>query len=593
MERNHIIRKLWIWRTRHITDKYFILILSAIIGISSGLAAFVLKTLVYAISDFIRLGASREHHIFLLAFFPVLGVLLTILFTNYILKDKIRHGIPRILYVISREKSKMKPHKMYSSLLGSTLTAGFGASVGLESPIISTGAAIGSNISQNLRLNYKTTTLLIGCGAAGAMASIFNTPIAAVIFGLEVLLLDLATSSIVPLLIASVAGSLTTKFLLAERILINFETTDIFQISHVPYYIVLGVLMGLVSYYFSSIYRLTEKKLRSIKNNYLASLAGIACLMIIILIFPPLFGEGYDGLKLLISGNHQALFANTFFTAYANNHWIFLVFVILLMVFKSIATALSIESGGIGGIFAPIAFTGGVAGYGFSYLINQIPILSKQSTSNFTLVGMAAALAGVLHAPLTAIFLVAEITNGYDLIVPLMLTTTIAFVTSKIFDPHSIFTKQLAERGDLITHHKDQTVLTLLSLKDLVDTGLHTIRPSATLGDLVQIISKSHRNIFPVVDKDKHFYGIITLDEVREDMFRKELYNKSIQKYILHLSRDEIVSSGEIMQSVMDKFNRTGNYNMAVVDNDRYVGLVSRADIFKAYRKTLIDVTHE
>jgi CIC family chloride channel protein len=592
MKKPSIIGKFIIWRTHHISDRYFVIILSVLIGFVSGIAAYVLKTAVYYFSDTLR-GDNNQPHFLINALLPAIGILLTILFIRLIIRDNVRHGIPRILYVISRQNSRMKKHKTFSSLVGATLTAGFGASVGLESPIISTGASFGSTLGQVLRLNYRTTTLLIGCGAAGAMASIFNTPIAAVIFGLEVLMLDLATSSIVPLLIASVAGSITTKLLLAERVLINFEITDHFQIGDVPFYIVFGLVLGFISFYFSRIYRLVEVNLRKVKNQNLASLFGVLSLAVLIFVFPPLFGEGYDGLKLLITGNHEELFASTIFSNWKHIHWIVLVFLVLLMFFKVVATALSVESGGVGGIFAPSAFTGGLAGFGFAYFLNMFPVFGKLSTSNFTLVGMAGALGGILHAPLTAIFLVAEITNGYDLIVPLMLTTAIAFITSKVLDPHSIFTKQLAERGELITHHKDQAVLTLLNVKQVIDQDIETIEPGKTLKDLVEVISKAHRNVFPVVDKEKTFYGLITLDEVREDMFKPEKYNKPIEDYIFQLSENEKVSTCDTMEVVMDKFSKTDNYNLAVIDQGVYVGLVSRANIFKAYRKTLIDVSHE
>lgn len=588
-----LIGRFLVWRPKVMSDRYFMIILSAVIGFLAGIAAYLLKTSVFRIQKLLTSGFQLQEQNYLYVIYPAIGIFLTLLFIRFIVRDPTQHGIPRILYVISRLEGKMKRHKIFSSLVGSSLTAGFGGSIGLEAPIISTGSSIGSNLGQLLRLNYKTTTLLIGCGAAGAMASIFTTPVAAVIFSLEVLMLDLTTSSIIPLLMASAIGAITTKLLLAEQMLFNFELTDPFMIPHVPFYIVLGFLTGMVSLYFNKMTRFVEEKMAVFKNIYFKAMIGVALLGLLVFLFPPLYGEGYDAIRHIVSGNSAELLERGVFYSFRDNAWVFVVFLLLLIVFKVIATTLTTESGGIGGIFAPSAVTGGLLGFLFARSVNDLELTHPLSETNFTLVGMAGVLGAVLHAPLTAIFLVAEMTNGYVLIVPLMLTSVVSFITIKTFDPHSIFTKRLAERGELLTHHKDQAVLTLLSLRDCIDEDVYTIPPKSTLGDLTKVISKSKRNLFPVVDAKGYFRGLVTMDDVRADIFDHKKYGNPIHNYLFHPSADEMVSVNDSMESVMEKFKRTGNYNLLVLDKKKYVGFVSRANVFNAYRQTLIDVSHE
>ncbi|MBN2175851.1 MAG: chloride channel protein [Bacteroidales bacterium] len=587
------LQKLLKWRKKHINDRYFIIYLSVIIGLLSGIAAYFLKSTVYYIEYFLTSGFQKQEQNFWYVIYPAIGIFLTVLFIRFVLKDKTQHGIPRILYVISKLGGKMKHHKVFSSLLGGSLTAGFGGSIGLEAPIISTGSTLGSSLSQLLQLNYKTTTLLIGCGAAGAMASIFTTPIAAVIFSLEVLMLDLTISSIIPLLMASATGAITTKLLLAEKILIHFEVSEPFVVSDVPFFLVLGILTGVVSLYFNRMTYFITDKLAIVRNIYLRGLIGVSLLGVLIFLFPPLYGEGYDAIRLIISGDSIKLVNNSIFYMIRENTWFFAGFLFFILVLKVIATTLTIESGGIGGIFAPSAVTGGLTGFTFARVLNDLGWTKQLAESNFTLVGMAGVLGAVLHAPLTAIFLIAEMTNGYELIVPLMLTSTISFITIKTFDPHSIFTKKLAERGELLTHHKDQAVLTLLNVKDVIDSDILTIQPKATLGDLTHLIAKSKRNLYPVVDSQKIFQGLVILDDVREDMFNHNKYGIPITKYLRQLQANEIVSINDTMESVMEKFRQTGNYNLLVLNKGKYVGFVSRANIFNAYRQTLIDVSQE
>ncbi|MCD4697265.1 MAG: chloride channel protein, partial [Bacteroidales bacterium] len=548
MDDKTLIGRFLIWRAKRINDRYFIIILSALIGFISGIAAYLLKSSVFYIEKLLTASFQIQEQNYWYVIYPAIGIFLTAFFIRYIIKDQTRHGIPRILYVISKLGGKMKQHKVFSSLFGSTLTAGFGGSIGLEAPIISTGSSIGSAMGQVLRLNYKTTILLIGCGAAGAMASIFTTPIAAVIFSLEVLMLDLTISSIIPLLMASATGAITTKLLLAEKMLVHFNVSEPFVVSDVPFFLLLGVMTGLVSLYFNRATHFVSNQMENIKSTYTRAVIGVSLLGVLIFLFPPLYGEGYDAIRMIISGDSVNLLDNSFFYMFRENTWFFIGFLAFLIILKVIATTLTIESGGIGGIFAPSAVTGGLTGFAFARAFNDLGFTKHLSESNFTLVGMAGVLGAVLHAPLTAIFLIAEMSNGYELIVPLMLTSTISFVTIKTFDPHSIFTKRLAERGELLTHHKDQAVLTLLNVKDVIDKDIKTISPNSSLGDLTKVIAKSKRNLFVVVDKNKQFLGMVILDDVREDMFNRDKFGISIARYLHQPLANEKVSVDDSME---------------------------------------------
>jgi CIC family chloride channel protein len=589
MNFKNLIGRFLIWRVKYVPDIYFVIILSVLIGLGAGFTSYLLKTFVFYIKNeltgFFTISSQNIWYVL----YPGIGLLVTVLIVRYLIRDHTDHGIPRILYVISRLDGKMRRHKFFSSLLGSSFTAGFGGSIGLESPIIAAGSSIGSGLGQLLRLNFKNTTLLIGCGAAGAMASIFTTPIAAVIFSLEVLMLDLTTRSIIPLLIASVTGAITTKLLLADEILIHFAVTHPFAVTDVHYYILLGIVCGLVSLYFSRMHDAIREKFKKIKNTFSKLAIGGIALGILIFLLPPLYGEGYEAIKLIMTGDSDQLLNNTALYEFRDISWVFLLFVVVLIFTKVIATALTTEAGGIGGIFAPAAVMGGFTGFAIARFFNNFDFVKPLHEGNFTLVGMAGVLGGVLHAPLTAIFLIAEMTNGYELIVPLMLTTAISFITIKVFSPHSIFTRQLAERGDLIPHDKDKTVLTLLNVKKVIDKDLMTIAPDKTLGDLTKLIAKSKRNIFPVVDENDLYLGLIDLDDVREDMFLPEKYSEPIASYIMQAKAK--VSLNEPMELVMEKFKNTGYYNLPVIQDGKYIGFVSRANIFNAYRKTLKDVS--
>lgn len=591
MEKRTFISKILIWVTGNLTHRQLILSLSLIIGVLSGLAAVLLKNTVYYTNEFLsgRLAAETSNLIYLA--FPAIGILLTVLFTRYMIRDHISHGVSKVLHAISRKDSELASHNSYSSMFASTMTVGFGGSVGLEAPIVLTGASIGSNIGRFLKLNYKTITLLIACGATGAISGIFKSPIAAMIFSLEVLMLDLTMWSIIPLLISAVSGATIATLLMGQGAVFYFTLHEPFLIENIPWYILLGVFTGLVSFYFTWCSLRVEGKFQKIRSPYHRLFYGGALLGILIFLFPPLYGEGYGTLRSLLSGDATEIAAGSLISVLRNNYWVFLGFLILILVFKVIAMAATTGSGGVGGIFAPSLYMGGVTGFIAASLLNNFSFINV-SERNFALVGMAGVMAGVMHAPLTAIFLIAEITGGYELFIPLIITSTIAYLTIMYFEPHSIYTKRLAARGELITHHKDKAVLTLMKLGPVIEKDLRTIHPDATLGELVKVVSKSNRNIFPVVDEDENLLGIVLLDNIRDIMFKPSRYDNVFVRDVMDIPPDT-VSFDENMESVMLKFEDSGAWNLPVIENNKYVGFISKSKIFSAYRKILLQFSSE
>lgn len=587
MSGNNYLARFLIWRIKHINNKNFVLILSGIIGVIAGLAAVILKESVHFIQKGLTANFSYDFANYLYLAFPLTGILLTVLLARYVLKEKLGHGITDILYTISKNSSIIKRSKMYSRMLTSAITVGFGGSVGLEAPIVVTGSAIGSNVGQLMHLNYKKRTLLIGCGAAGAISAIFNSPIAGVIFSIEVILAEVTIAAFIPLLIASVAGSLISLVLLGDDILFSFLLKDPFVASDTPYYALLGLVCGLVSYYFTRSMFRVESLIGRVKSvTYRAIIGGLG-LGLIIFIFPPIYGEGYNTIKAMLAGQDEALLSNSLFFTETEDVRLLILFLLGVMLVKPIATALTIGAGGSGGVFAPSLFLGGVTGFAFARLVNYLGIAGTISPANFALVGMCGLMSGVLHAPLTAIFLIAEITSGYTLFVPLMLVSAVAYTTSSYFERYSLYTKNLIEKGDLIQHDKDRQVLSLIHLEKIVETDLLTIHPRATVEDLVELVQLSKRNIFPVVDDEGVMKGIITLDDIRDVMFDEEARSRIIIKTIMRQPPNQ-VSSTESMQSVMNKFEKTGAWNLPVIDEGKYVGFVSKSRIFNAYRQKLI-----
>lgn len=585
-----LLNSLWI-SIRRLGERRVTLILSLVIGVLSGFAAVVLKNTVHITHAFLQESLPKESANYLFLALPAVGILLTILFIKFFVKDNIGHGVSRILYSISRQNSRLKSHNTYSSIVSSTMTIGFGGSVGAEAPIVLTGAAIGSNIGQFFRMNYKNLTLLIGCGAAGAIASIFNAPLAGLVFTLEVLMLDLTTASIIPLLISAVSATTVSYFFLGREVVFAYEVVRPFQLHNIPYFVLLGIFCGLVSLYFMRTVMRVEKRFGKVTNPYKKWIIGGIALGVLIFIFPPLYGEGYEVLHALLEGRSSVVFENSFFYSFQDNYWLLLVALALLIAVKAIATAVTTGAGGIGGTFAPTLFIGGVSGFFVARLINQFSFIDV-SESNFTLIGMAGTMAGVMHAPLTAIFLIAEITGGYALFVPLIITSTISFLTMMYFEPHSIYTKGLAKKGELITHHKDKAVLTLLQIGKVIESDFIKVDPDETLGDLVKKISKSKRNIFPVVTSDNVFVGVVSLDDIRTIMFDTEIYDSVSVKELMNVPPDYI-SVKESMESVMRKFEESGAWNLPVLDGDKYLGFVSKSKIFSAYRDVLIQFSDE
>jgi CIC family chloride channel protein len=591
MEKSNWIRGIIHLQEKYIDQRRLVLLLSILIGAFSGLAAVLLKNLVHFTKSFLSSQLKIETASIFYFALPFVGILLTVLFVNYFIKENISHGVTRILSSISKKGSILKLHNLYSSLIGSTLTVGFGGSVGLEAPIVLTGSSIGSNLGRAFRLDYKTITLLIGCGAAGAIAGIFKAPIAAIIFCLEVLMLDLTLWSIVPLLISAATATVVAYFLLGSGVEFSFALHHPFLMKNLPYYIILGIGCGLVSYYFTKTALLTERIISSMKGRYKKVIVGGLILGIMIYILPPLFGEGYDVLKNILSGHAIHLTNHSLFYNLRDNKLIFLAYLALIILCKVVAMALTTGSGGVGGLFAPSLFTGGIFGFMVASFANYSGIITLPE-DNFALAGMAGVMAGVMHSPLTSIFLIAEVTNGYDMFVPLILTSSVAYITARYFAPHSLYHIRLALKGELITHHKDKAILTLMKLESVIEKDLEIIGPDAKLGELVKLVSRSKRNLFPVVDENGLFMGVILLDDIRDIMFRSDQY-ESITVLSLLSIPPAFVEPSENMDTVMNKFEVTEAWNLPVVENGKYIGFISKSKIFNSYRRLLMDVSQE
>jgi chloride channel protein, CIC family len=567
---------------------YFV---SFLVGLASALAAVVMKNLVHYTRILLTRNMSTEHSDYLYLAYPLIGIFLTVIFVKYVVREHLSHGISRVLFAISRKNSYISKRNNWASVIASTLTIGFGGSVGAEAPIVLTGASLGSNIGRHYNLNYKNITLMLGCGAAGAISGIFQAPIAGIVFTLEVLMLDLTMSSIVPLLISSVTAAVVAYFLMGKEVLFSFEVRSTFLIKNLPYYMILGFACGLVGLYFTKLSMMIERIYKKIKNRYVRLTIGGFILGALIFFLPPLYGEGYNTIMLLLKGNTGAVATGTVFGPLISDFWGFSMFLLAILLFKAVATASTNGAGGVGGVVAPSLFIGGVTGFLLSSIANTILGLNLP-LSSFTLTGMAGIFASVLHAPLTAIFLIAEITGGYGLFVPLILTSTIAYVTTRSFQRHSIYHQQLADSGELITHDKDKAVMILLDWNKEVEKDLATIDPKGTLGDLVKLIAKSKRNIFPVVDEYNILEGVVLLDDVRDRMFNPELYDKVTVRELMTIppSYIDISEKGDV---VLDTFARTGAWNLPVLDQGKYVGFISKSRIFSAYREMLKQFSEE
>ncbi|MFZ4581204.1 MAG: chloride channel protein [Paludibacter sp.] len=584
--------KMIAWRELHIKQRQFLLILSLAIGVFTAFAAFLLKSSIHLIQYLLTENFSRNNVNFWYLVFPAIGILITSLFVRKIVKDDISHGVTRILYAISQRKSILKLHNIWTSLVGSSITIGFGGSVGAEAPIVLTGSAIGSNLGKFFKLDQKTLMLLVGCGAAGAIGGIFKAPIAGLVFVLEVLMIDMTLTSVVPLLISSVTATAMSYILSGSSFMFKFTIIEEFDVNRIPFLILLGIVCGLVSLYFTRGMNRIEKFFRRFRNPYSKLAIGGIMLSVLIFIFPPLYGEGYDTIGALLNGNSLSVLDRSLFLNLGNSPWVIVSYLALIIGFKIFATAATNGAGGVGGIFAPSLFVGALTGFVVAHLLQimgfQVP------DENFALAGMSGLMSGVMHAPLTGIFLIAELTGGYNLFMTLMIVSTVSYLTIILFEPHSLYAMRLAQKGELLTHNKDKAVLTLLKTNNVIETDLTVLAPEMTLGELVKIISQSNRNIFPVVDTEtKVLLGVLLLDEVRNIMFRPELYQRfNVRK--LMISPPATINQNLPMEKVMQLFEDTGAWNLPVVDNSkRYIGFVSKSKIFSSYRHVLVHFSDE
>ena len=582
MSFKRLLGKFLVWRIRHLSTRNFVIIIAGVVGVVGGIAAVSLKSTVHLIQELIK-GIDIDYSYL---FFPVIGIVLTALLAKFILREQLGHGITSILFYISKKSSIIHRNKMFSRMITSGITVGCGGSVGLEAPIVVTGSAIGSNIGRLMHLNYKQRTLMIGCGAAAAISGIFNSPVAGVIFSIEVILTDVTIAAFIPLLIASVLGSLVSMLLLGKDVLFSFELTDPFLASDFIFFLLLGAVCGLVSVYFTRATLWTEKLISRVQSTVPRALLGGLGLTMIIFLLAPLYGEGYDSIKLILQGQAEQIVGSSTLFSEVSNPWFIVIFGLAILLMKPIATGLTIGSGGNGGIFAPSLFIGGITGFIFSQVNNLLNANHSISISNFTLVGMCGVMSGVLHAPLTAIFLIAEITSGYTLFLPLMLVSAVAYSTNSYFEKYSFYTAKLVKSGDLIPHDKDKQLLSLISIEKMIEKDLLTIHPQQTLEELVALIKKSRRNIFPVVNENNELRGIITLDDVRVIMFDDNSQKSVIAETLMHRP-PETVQSTDRMEEVMAKFEKTGAWNLPVIDQGEYVGIVSKSRIFNAYRTKL------
>jgi len=566
------------------------IVLSIIIGFLGGMVAVVMKNVVYYLRQLLTSGFSVEYFNIQYVIYPAIGILLTIIFVKYILHHEVRDGIPNVLYAISKQHGIVKKHNMFSSIISSALTVSFGGSVGLEGPTVVTGAAYGSTIGKMLGLNYKQVVSILGFASAAAMSAIFKAPIAAIVFALEVILFDMTMTALVPLLLASIVAALTSYFFLGQDVLYPFEVKYHFDMTETIYYIGLGIFTALVSAYFIKIYVITGKLFDKLNGWVWRLIIGGTALGLLIFVFPSLYGEGYEDINEALRGNISFVFHESLFYGFKDNITVGLTLLFGILVMKVIATSITFRAGGVGGIFAPTLFIGAMAGLFYAQVLNHLGIASIP-VSNYALVGMAGLLAGVVHAPLTAIFLIAEITGGYDLFLPIMLVATISYGITRFLSSRSIYTIQLANRGEYISHNKDQAVLTMMDVSGLVEHNFSKVLPSATLDDLVKIIANSTRNIYPVVDEENNFYGIIFLDQIRNIMFKPELYNTNVRELMFMPSN--IVDWDDDMETVAGKFQKSGKYNLVVLKDGKYEGFVSRANVFSKYRQLLKEFSEE
>ncbi|WP_289644199.1 chloride channel protein [Maribacter aestuarii] len=579
------------WRYKNISNKTFIHIMAVVVGLLAGLAAVTLKNLTYFIESSLESGiiVSRNQLYFIL---PIIGLTLVFLYVKFVHKERLEHAISSILFALSKKKGLIDLKKIFTPLITAPLTVGFGGSVGLLGPAVASGSAISSNLGRFLHINAKTRSLLIACASAGAIASIFQSPIAAIIFAVEVFSMDFTMLSMLPLLLASISGVLTSYFFLGNEVLFYFSLTDSFQIADTFFYIILGVGTAIASIYFTKMYFGIFRLFEPLKSPKYRLLVGGIAIGIMLYFIPPLYGEGFGFINNLLKGNHIEALGTTPFETHMDNIWVVIALLFGLTIFKAVAMTTTFAAGGAGGIFIPTMVMGSALGNVVAKVINNSGLGFAVSESNFTLIGMAGLIAGVLHAPLTAIFLIAEITGGYELFVPLMITAAISYLITKNTLDHTIYTRELAEKGALLTHDKDKNVLTVMQLDDVIEKDFKVVHPDMLLGEMLHdSVSKSTRNLYPVVNEANVLVGIVLLDDIREFMFDTALYDTTTVATFMNQPPDVIFYGQDSMEKVMEKFQKSGAWNLPVVKKGSYYGFVSKSKLLTAYRRELINFT--
>ncbi|MDE6300683.1 MAG: chloride channel protein [Muribaculaceae bacterium] len=580
--------RLVTWRQKHISERKFLVFLALVVGVVGGLAAQLLKFLIHHISGLLTAHIDQHSGNLLFILLPTLGVVITALYVRYIVKDNISHGVTRVLWAISQNKSRLKRHNMYTSLIASSVTIGFGGSVGAEGPIVYTGSAIGSNIGSAFRMSPRVLMILVGCGAAAGIAGIFKAPIAGMLFTLEVLMLDLTTVSVMPLLISAITSATIAYIYTGFSFEFFFIQSEGFFVDRIPLVCLLGVVCGLASLYFTKVMNMMENFFGRFQTRpWVKTAIGCCILSGLVFLLPPLYGEGYDSIMCLLGGDARSILSGSMFYADGSNVWFLVVFILAVILAKAFATSATNGAGGVGGTFAPSLYVGCLTGFLYAFVFNLLGLDMVLSTKNFALIGMAGVMSGVMHAPLMAIFLTAELTGGYSLFLPLLIVSTISYGTIKIFEPYSIYTMRLAKQGKLLTHQKDKAVLTLLKMDSVIETEFLSVTPEMTLKDMVDTISRSNRNLFPVLNTAGILQGVVQLDDIRNIMFRPDLYRKMNVASFMTIPPEKIII-GERMDSVMDKFDKTGAWNLPVVDQTGlYYGFISKSKIFNSYRRVL------
>ena len=595
MQPTTYINKLHKWRLTHLTNRQMATILAFFIGIFASVAAYVLHFIIRQIQHLLTAGFDATTYNWLYLLFPVIGIYITSLFVRYVVKDNISHGITQVLYAISTKQSRLKAHNCWTSVISSAITIGFGGSVGAEAPIVLTGSAIGSNLGQLFKMDNKTLMLLVGCGASAAIAGIFKAPIAGLVFTLEVLMVDLSMAALLPILTSTVTATVFTYIFVGNRSLFDFTLDSAWNIDRIPASILLGLFCGMVSLYFIRMMSKCEGLFEQLKDYPFAKLfLGAILLSSLIFFFPSLYGEGYNSLNILLNGNTEAdwnaVMNNSLF---AGSSGLLVIYITLVLLTKIFATSATNGAGGVGGTFAPSLFVGGFGGFLFARVWNMNQVGTYIPEKNFTLLGMAGVMAGVMHAPLTGVFLIAELTGGYSLFLPLIMVSIVSVMVISIFEPHSIYAMRLARQGRLLTHHTDRSILTLMSLDSVIDNNYTTVDPDMPLGKLVSVISRSHTSFIPVVNTAGILLGIIDINKIRHVMFRTELYHRFTVQQIL-IPPKATLGIKDSMEEVMEKFDKTNANYLPVVDvNGQLTGFIERTRLYSMYRKTVADFSAE